>query len=80
MICRWSHWRNSGDANREAVAAADEIKSIAKTYTEPHQHWGKITSKRPRRYTREEIESMAYRVGCSVEALKRAIDLGLLNG
>lgn len=80
MIARWSHWRNSGDARREPVAAVGECQSIAKTYLPPAQHWGKITSTRPRRYTREELESIAYRVGCSVEALKRAIDMGLLNG
>lgn len=79
MISQWSHWRNAG-GEREPVTAAGEVQSIVNSYAASSQHWGKITSKRPRRYTREELESMAYRVGCSVEALKRAIDLGLLNG
>ena len=79
MISYWSHWR-SCDGEREPVPAPGQITSIANSYLAPAEHWGKITSKRPRRYTREELESMAYRVGCSVEALKRAIDLGLLNG
>lgn len=80
MIARWSHWRNCGDARREPVAAAGEVKSIAKAYLPPAQSWGKITSTRPRRYTREELEVMAFRVGCSVSALQRALDLGLWHG
>lgn len=79
MICRWAHWRN-GNEGREPIAAVGETPSIAKTFTPSQQYWGKITSKRKPRYTREELESIAYSVGCSVDSLKRAIDQGLFDG
>jgi len=76
MISRWSHWANDGAGGRRPIAAVGESQSIAKSYTAPKQHNGKITS-RPQR-SRDELEAIAYQLGWSVENVKRAIALGLL--
>ena len=75
MISQWSHWKNGADG-RTPVAAAGDSDSIAKSYKAPPQHWGKITS-RPQR-TRDELEAIAYKMGWTVEQVKRAIALGVL--
>jgi len=52
--------------------------SIAAHYTPAQQYWGKVTSRRPERLSRADIELVAFRLGCSVAAAKRAIELGLI--
>lgn len=75
MIARWSHWRNSAD-RRDPVAAPGDAQSIATSYIAPRQHWGKITS-RPQ-ITRDRLEAVAYELGCTVEAARKAIEQGLI--
>ncbi len=76
MISRWNHWRRGGADGREAIAAAGESQSAVSNYTASHNCWGKITS-RPR-LTRSDLEYLAWKLGCTVEAVKRAIAEGLL--
>ena len=76
MISAWSHWANDGAGGRKPIAAAGDSESIAKGYTTPKQHWGKVTS-RPMR-SRDELEAIAYQLGWTVENVKRAIALGIL--
>jgi hypothetical protein len=52
--------------------------SIAQAYTPSQQFWGKITSKKPQRLSRADLELTAFRLGCSVESARRAIELGLI--
>lgn len=73
-----AHWRRGGADGREAIAAPGEVVSIAAHYTPAQQYWGKVTSKRPARLSRADIELVAFRLGCSVAAAKRAIELGLI--
>jgi hypothetical protein len=78
VISRWNHWRRGGADGREAIAAAGECKSAVCDYTAAQQFWGKLTS-RPQP-TRRDLEYLAWKFGCTVETVKRAIDEGLLNG
>jgi len=71
-------WRRGGADGREAIAAAGEVVSIAQAYTPSQQFWGKITSKKPQRLSRADLELTAFRLGCSVESARRAIELGLI--
>lgn len=73
-----AHWRRGGADGREAIAAPGEIVSIAAHYTPEQKFWGKVTSKRPPRLSRADIELVAFRLGCSVSAARRAIELGLI--
>jgi hypothetical protein len=74
MIARPSHWRHGGGGRESlppsgsALPLADRVKTS--------DTWGKITS-RPA-YTQREIELIAYQIGETVAAVKRAIDLGLI--
>ena len=73
-----AHWRRGGADGRESIASSSDIVSLAATFTPKPQHWGKITS-RPQP-TRADIELLAFRLGVSVSAAKRALDMGLLHG
>lgn len=73
-----SHWRRGGADGREPLVAPGHVASIAHAYTPSQSYWGKITSKRPERLSRGELELVAFRLGCSVEAARRAIELGIL--
>ena len=75
MICRATHWRH-GQGGRETVAAAGAVTSL-EALVRNGATSGKITS-RPG-YTAREIEFIAYRLGVTVSAVRRAIDLGLLE-
>jgi hypothetical protein len=78
VISRWNHWRRGGADGREPIAAVGESASAVSDYTAQKQTWGKITS-RPQ-LSRSDLEFLAYRLGCTVEAAKRAIAEGLLDG
>ena len=73
-----AHWRRGGADGREAIAAPGEILSLAHGYTPSQQFWGKVTSKRPQRLSRADLELVAFRLGCSIPAARRAIELGLV--
>lgn len=74
MIARPTHWRVTSDG-REVVAAAGECTSLENLAVNGAKT-GKTTS---RRYTREDYEFFAWKLGMSVEAVKRVIALGLLE-
>ena len=73
-----AHWRRGGADGREAIAAPGEIVSLAQGYTPSQQFWGKVTSKRPQRLSRADLELVAFRLGCTIPAARRAIELGLV--
>jgi len=75
-----AHFRRGGQDGREPIAAPGDVISIAKTYTPSQSYWGAITSKRPPRLSREDLELAAFRLGCSVEAAREAILKGLFDG
>jgi hypothetical protein len=52
--------------------------SLAQHYTPQQQYWGKVTSKRPAKHSRADLELIAFRLGCTVEAARRAIEMGIL--
>ena len=74
----YSHFRRGGADGREPIAAPGETASIAHTYTPSQQFWGKVTSKRPQPTNTADIELVAFQLGCSVEAARRAIKFGLI--
>lgn len=76
----YAHFRRGGAEGREPIAAPGDVVSIAKTYTPSQQYWGKLTSKRPARLSLADLELTAFRLGCTVQAAKRAIEMGLLDG
>jgi hypothetical protein len=78
VISRWNHWRRGGADGREAIAAVGERKSSVSDYTAQQQFWGKVTS-RPR-ISRRDLEYLAWKLGCTVTAVKAAIDQGLFDG
>ena len=71
-------WRRGGADGREAIASAGEVVSIASSYTPQQQFWGKVTSKRPQKQDHSDLELVAFRLGCTVEAARRAIKFGLI--
>lgn len=73
-----AHWRRGGPDGREPIAAAGEVLSLAKGYTKTQEYWGKVTSKRPAKASRADLELIAFRLGCTVEAARRAIELGMI--
>ena len=73
-----SHFRRGGSDGREALAAPGDITSIAKNYTPQQQFSGTVTSKRPARLSRADLELVAFRLGCSLATARRAIELGLV--
>lgn len=75
-----AHFRRGGRDGREPIAAPGEVVSIAQSYTPTQQYWGKVTSKRPPKLSRSDLELTAFRLGCTVEAARLAIEMGLLDG
>ena len=75
MIERPSHWR-TGPNGRESVAAAGEVLSLERLLRSSEKS-GRITS-RPER-TDAEIEVMAWRLGWTVAAVRRAIARGRME-
>lgn len=73
-----AHWRRGGPDGREPIAAAGEVLSLAKNLTKSQEYWGKVTSKRPARASRADLELIAFRLGCSIDAARRAMELGLI--
>lgn len=76
----YAHFRRGGAEGREPIAAPGDVVSIAKNFTPSQQYWGKLTSKRPARLSLADLELTAFRLGCTVQAAKRAIEMGLLDG
>ena len=74
----YAHFRRGGVEGREPIAAPGDVVSIAKDYTPTQQYWGKVTSKRPAATNTADLELVAYQLGCSVEAARRAIKFGLI--
>lgn len=73
-----AHWRRGGANGREPIAAPGDVTSIAANYTPSPQYWGKKTSKPRQPVSRSDLEYVAWKLGCTVAAAKRAIDLGLV--
>lgn len=73
-----AHWRRGGADGREPIAAAGEVTSIAAHYTPQQQYWGKITSKPRQPVSIRDLEVIAWRLGCTLEAARRAVDMGLV--
>lgn len=74
-----AHWRRGGPYGREPLVAPHGNGGIASQYTASQQFWGKVTSKRPPAASRADLELIAFRLGCSVDAARRAMELGLLK-
>lgn len=74
------HFRRGGPDGREPLAAPGDITSLAKGFTPSQQFWGKVTSKRPEKLSKPDLELAAFRLGCSVETARQAILAGLFNG
>lgn len=74
MIARPTHWRATSDG-RECVAGPGDHASLERLVRRGDTA-GKITS---RRYTREDLELLAFRYGITVAAVKAAIAHGLLE-
>ena len=75
MISRPTHWR-TGPHGRESVAAAGEVFSLERLLRSAEKS-GRITS-RPER-TDEQLEVIAFRLGMTVAAVRRAIARGRLE-
>ena len=75
MIERPSHWR-TGPNGRESVAAAGEVLSLERLLRSSEKS-GRITS-RPER-SDAEIEVIAWRLGWTVAAVRRAIARGRME-
>lgn len=73
-----AHFRRSGADGREPMAAPGDITSLATTYQPKPQHWGKVTSRPPKRLTKADLELVAFRLGCSVASARQAIEMGLV--
>jgi len=74
MIARPSHWRHGG-GGRESLAPSGAAAPLGDRVRSCESR-GKITS-RPA-YSREELEYLAFRLGWSVVAVKKALAEGLL--
>lgn len=75
-----AHFRRGGADGREPIAAPGDVTSLAKSYTPSQAYWGKVTSKRPPKLSRPDLELAAFRLGCSVDTAREAILKGLFNG
>jgi hypothetical protein len=73
-----AHFRRGGADGREPLAAFGDIVSLAANYTATPQHWGKVTSRPPKRLSKADLELVAFRLGCSVDAARQAIRMGLV--
>jgi hypothetical protein len=79
-VIAYAHFRRGGADGREPIAAPGDVSSIAKTYTSAQTYWGKVTSKRPTKLSREDLELAAFKLGCSIETARRAIQSGMFDG
>ena len=75
MIARPTHWRLTADG-RESVAGPGAHTSLERLARRGDTS-GRTTSRPP--YTRRELELIAFRCGISVDAVKKALALGLLE-
>lgn len=75
-----AHFRRGGADGREPLAAPGEVTSIAVAFTPAQQFWGKVTSKRPAKFTKADIELTAFRLGVKPAALLQAIESGVVHG
>lgn len=75
-----AHFRRGGADGREPIPAPGEVTSLAKNFTPSQSYWGAVTSKRPPKLSRPDLELAAFRLGCSVDAARRAILAGLFDG
>jgi hypothetical protein len=75
-----AHFRRGGADGREPIAAPGDVASIASSFTPAQQFWGKVTSKRPAKHSKADLELTAFRLGVKVAALREAIETGVLNG
>lgn len=73
-----AHFRRGGADGREPLAAPGEVMSLAATFMPKPQHWGKVTSRPPTRLSKADLELVAFRLGCSVAAARKAIEMGLV--
>lgn len=73
-----AHFRRGRDGSREPIPPAGECVHLPPI--PKHQHWGVVTSRPRKRWTREELESIAFRLKITVAAAKRAADLGMFDG
>ena len=73
-----AHFRRGGADGREPIAAPGEVQSIAANYTPSQQFWGKVTSKRPAKFTKADLELTAFRLGVKPAALRQAIEAGVV--
>lgn len=74
MIARPAHWRHGGGGRESLPPSGSSLPLSDRVSTT--DTWGKITS-RPA-YTDRQIELIAYQLGQTVAAVKRAIALGLI--
>jgi hypothetical protein len=77
-VIQVAHWRRVRADGRESIAAAGEVVSLSASFQPRPQTWGKITSRRP--VDQRELEYQAFRLGCTVSALRESIARGLFNG
>jgi len=75
-----AHFRRGGADGREPIAAPGDVASIASSFTPAQQCWGKVTSKRPAKHSKADIELAAFRAGVKPAALLQAINAGIVNG
>lgn len=73
-----AHWRRGGADGREPIASHGDAVSLAAHYTTSQQYWGKVTSRPPKRLSRADLELVAFRLGCSIDTARRAIEMGLV--
>lgn len=73
-----AHFRRGGQDGREPIASMGDVTSIAKSYTPSQQYWGTITSRPRQPVSRRDLEVIAWRLGCTMDAAKRAVDMGLV--
>lgn len=74
-----AHFRRGGADGREPLAAPGEVTSIAAAFTPAQQFWGKVTSKRPAKFSKADLELTAFRLGVKPAALLQAIESGVVD-
>jgi hypothetical protein len=74
-----AHFRRGGADGREPIAAPGDITSLAANYTPQQQFWGAVTSKRPAKFSKADIELTAFRLGVKPAALLQALASGVLR-
>lgn len=74
-----AHFRRGGADGREPIAAPGEVTSIAASFTPSQQYWGKVTSKRPAKLSKADLELTAFRLGVKPASLREAIESGVVH-